>query len=105
VLSERLSEQGINFTEARVYDTGPSPEIAAKIPALPESDYLVFASSEGVREYFAAGGSVTGKTVPVCIGKYTADSLREYTDAHTVISGTSSVEGLVHTILIEVENS
>ncbi len=103
VLGERLSEAGVKFTEARVYDTVMDPTSAERISRESPGDFLIFASSEGVRQYFQAGGTLPPETIPVCIGKYTADALSQFTD-HYIISRTASADGLVDTILTEVMN-
>lgn len=103
ILADKLTAEGVNFTEVRLYDTVRNESAADLAQRESPGDFLVFASSEGVRQYFQAGGTIGPKTLPVCIGRYTADTLSHYTD-HYVISRTASADGLVDTILTEVLN-
>lgn len=103
VLGDRLAEAGVKFTEARVYDTVTDPTSADRVTRESPGDFLIFASSEGVRQYFQTGGTLPPETLPVCIGKYTADALHAFTE-HYIISRTASADGLVDTILTEVMN-
>lgn len=103
VLSDKLTAGGVKFTEVRLYDTVLNEAAAGSARHESPGDFLVFASSEGVRQYFQAGGKISEQTLPVCIGKYTADTLSRYTN-HYIISRTASADGLVDTIITEVLN-
>lgn len=103
ILSDKLTEAGVEFTEAGVYDTVADRELCSRLTRESPGDFLIFASAEGVRQYFRAGGTLPPETLPVCIGPHTADALHQFTD-HYLVSGTASADGLVETLLTEVMN-
>lgn len=68
--------------------TGPAPALT--------TDYVVFASSSGVRGFFENGGDLGGAT-PVSIGYATASELDKY-DVKGYIAKPHTIEGILTTI-------
>ena len=97
-LTEELDAAGVRYEDRKLYRTkaiqsnvsagntaiceepdgnrGASVNEEQGLPFRCETDYLVFASAEGVRTFFENGGTVCEATI-VCIGELTAAALRE----------------------------
>lgn len=101
-LNDIFSENGIPFDDIKTYDVEcndcPSEDKLIK------SDFLTFASSSGVEAFFKNGYSISSETKVICIGEITAASLRCRGDRDFKISRISDTDGIVQTILTEVEN-
>ena len=68
-------------------------------------DYLVFASSQGLKGYFEKGGSVSDETTVVCIGPYTAKMAERYHIRNWILAKEASRKGILETILEEVTHA
>lgn len=67
-------------------------------------DYLLFSSAGGVRRYFDLYGTVSERTVCVCIGAVTAQALRERHTGTILISPAATAESIGETVLkVEAE--
>ena len=71
-----------------LYDSACSPE-----PVSIHTDYVVFASGNGVRGFFEHGGALNG-AVPVCIGTSTAAALAPYDDRR-YIAEEHTIDGIL----------
>lgn len=97
ILGKRLSEAKRQFDEIPIYDT-----LCSKNPSADsDTDFITFASSFGVKGFFENGGIMPEKAVAVCIGKYTADTLKEYGIKKYVVSDVADADGIKNTILRE----
>lgn len=70
-LAEILAVHNIPFDDVRIYDTVPSDIPPCEIT----TDFLVFGSASGVRQFFAQGFTVSFHTNIICIGEKTASAL------------------------------
>lgn len=69
-----------------------------------KTDYIIFCSAGGVKNYFLSGGEISHDTKIICIGEVTAGKLREYTDANCKIPDKSTANGIINLILEDTEN-
>ncbi|MBR4395284.1 MAG: uroporphyrinogen-III C-methyltransferase [Eubacteriaceae bacterium] len=97
VLSGILKEAGMAFDEIAVYDSEPNP---VDLTLLKGKKELIFASSEGVRSFFAGDRQQIEDALKdidiICIGKFTAETLAGYIGReriHTARKATA--EGIV----------
>jgi len=102
VLADMLTAAGIPFEEIALYDTVLDPAFPLeKLTAASEDPTIwhwVFASAEGVRLFFQAGGTIPPHAPVVCIGPYTAQALREAGVSNIIVSEESSADGLAETL-------
>jgi uroporphyrinogen III methyltransferase/synthase len=101
VLSTILTKANRSFNEFALYDT----LIDEPKPQLCEDDYLIFASSQGLKGYFDQGGQVGKKTRVICIGPYTAQMAERYEIRNFVLAKEASRQGILETILEEVKHA
>ena len=102
VLGDRLHQAGVSFTQAPVYDTRTDLEAAVQVPLqMAEGpDYVIFASSQGVHAFVQAGGTFPERTLPVCIGPYTEQALREeHYDGPLLLAEKATAEGIADIIV------
>ena len=68
-------------------------------------DYVIFASSSGVRAFFDSEKAIPKNAKIVCIGDITAQAVRQHGINDFRISKTSNIEGIIETIInAEEEN-
>lgn len=96
LLTEKLEENGKRFEDAHIYKTVADRKTAENISC--ESDYIVFASGSGVSVFFENAGRL-GKAKPVCIGEFTADVLKNYTDRDFLISEKHTADDIIKIII------
>ena len=101
VLSTILSAAHRSFDEFALYDT----VIDFPHPGLCEDDYLIFASSQGLKGYFEAGGQVSDHTQVICIGPYTAKMATRYPINHWILAQEASRQGILATLLEGVQHA
>lgn len=100
VLTDILDKNGVMFDDVKTYDVVCSSGLSTDVI---DSDFITFASSSGVDVFFESGYSISDDTKIVCIGDVTAQSLKRY-DVHDFsVSKVQNVQGIVDTILSEVE--
>ena len=90
-LAEEFDSAGVNYTDTVVYRTEADPSVFLR-PAT-QTDYIVFASAAGVRNYFAQN-ELPEKTVPVCIGPSTEKEFRRHSTEEVLTAGTHTAEGI-----------
>ena len=102
VLGDRLCQAGVSFTQAPIYDTRTDLNAAVQVPLqMAEGpDYVIFASSQGVHAFVQAGGTFPERTLPVCIGPYTEQALREkHYDGPLLLAEKATSEGIADIIV------
>lgn len=97
-LTDPLDNMGIKYREIKIYDVCPSSEI---LPCEVKTDYIVFGSGSGVRCFFDSGFSLSEDTVPVCIGRVTAEELKKHSVENYIVSSTQDADGIARIILGE----
>lgn len=96
VLADCLRKHDCSFTEFPVYDT----KIMNPVPLADDTDFIVFASSQGLKGYMDHGGVIPEQAKVLCIGEYTAAMAKKY-HLKPLIAKKASADGLVQTILEE----
>ncbi|MBQ5430050.1 MAG: hydroxymethylbilane synthase [Lachnospiraceae bacterium] len=71
-LPKVLEEKGIPFTDCKIYYSACRSSLVEHFAA--DTDYIVFSSAAGVREFFRSNGEIKDAT-PLCIGRITAAEL------------------------------
>lgn len=100
-LTEILSERGVSYNDIHIYEPVYSE---GENPFQAEYDYLIFTSASGVRNFFKSGHTVGDETNIICIGRITADALKEYNISDFMIPEEYSAEGIVN-LIKEEENA
>ena len=95
-LARELDVAGVAYVDTKIYRTVPDPEVFAR--PLEKTAYTVFASGEGVRQYFAAC-ALPEETVPVCIGPSTERVFRELCSRKCLTASPHTACGIVQAIL------
>lgn len=99
---EVLAKRGIACTDVRIYDTEPVRGLPA---GCTDTDYIVFGSSSGVSGFFDCGNTLSPKTVPVCIGRQTAETAKKYTARTDIItSSPHTAQGAADAVIANVRN-
>lgn len=102
-LTDSLSAAGIRYEEHTLYDTLPDDVNPGPVYT---SDYLVFGSAGGVRVFFSnreLAGHLPGRLRFVCIGAYTAATLRKYTDRPVITAEDYTADGIVRIIRSDLD--
>ena len=101
-LTEILDRKNISFDDIKTYDVQSTASnfIDEEI----NTDFIAFASSSGVNAFFESGYKISAKTKIICIGDITANALRKRNIRNIKICETSNIEGIVDTIIREVQN-
>ena len=94
-LTEELDKAGIAYTDAKIYRTEADPDAFAGLHG--ESTYTVFASGNGVRQYFAVC-TLPEDTVPVCIGPSTEKVFRQLSSRECLTADPHTAAGIVQLI-------
>ena len=97
-LTEELDLAGVKYTDTVVYRTEADPSVFLR-PA-PQTEYIVFASAAGVRNYFDKN-ELSEKTVPVCIGPSTEKEFRRHSARKVLTAGKHTAEGIVDLLMAE----
>ena len=92
-LTAQLDSAGIGYADVRIYEPAYS---GASVVA---SDHAVFTSAGAVRGFFAGGGHLSQRTVPVAIGKVTAAQLEKHGITGCLIPEESSADGMTELVL------
>lgn len=101
-LTEILDKNNISYDEIKIYDVvGNAKEFDDKAV---NTDFITFASSSGVSVFFESGFTVSPVTKIICIGEITANALRKHNINTFSIAGTSNIDGIINTVLGEVQN-
>ncbi|MCJ7854940.1 uroporphyrinogen-III C-methyltransferase [Lachnospiraceae bacterium NSJ-143] len=98
IISKILSAGGRRFKEIPLYDTVYSDSI----PQPKGCGFITFASSAGVRGFFESGCKIPSDAKAVCIGKYTADTLKAYGISNLLMAQCATADGIAQAILNEV---
>ncbi len=101
VLRTVLSKAQRSFCEFPLYDTiidDPHPSVC-------RDDYLIFASSQGLKGYIEAGETISDQTKVICIGPYTAKMAERYHIRNWILAKEASRKGILETILEEVTHA
>ena len=94
-LAERYAVRDIPL-----YDLRSNPQTEARGQSgLECADYLVFASSSGVRQFIRAYGAIPDQAVCVCIGEVTAETLTQTYHKPFLVAPEISANGLLDAIL------
>lgn len=101
VLRTILQKHQRHFKEFALYDT----LIDYPQPTMCRDDYLIFASSQGLKGYFEAGGMVSEKTTVICIGPYTGKMAENYPIKHWLLAKEASRIGILETLLEGVKHA
>lgn len=101
-LTKILDRKNMSFDDIKTYDvqSAASNFIGEEI----NTDFIAFASSSGVNAFFESGYRISAKTKIICIGSVTANALRRRSTKNIRICETSNIEGIVDTIIREVQN-
>ena len=98
-LPRKLAERFV-VQDIPLYDLEPapleSPDLSERVE---EADYLVFASSSGVKRFWDRFGHIPEKTTCVCIGGVTMDALQKRYPWPALLAPEISTEGIVQAIL------
>ncbi len=97
-----LDEKGISYDDISSYC--PVYAEKAEHPITAETDYIVFTSAGGIKNYFYAGNEISERTKIICIGEVAGNRLKEYKNADFKIPAESSVEGIIDLILEDTAN-
>ncbi len=89
-LAERLAKRNVSFGDVKIYDTVRRPGMPAEHA---DTDYIVFGSTSGVRQYFEGGSTISGRTKTVCIGAQTAETAKKYTDSVIITADPHTAQG------------
>ncbi len=91
-LTDILSCAGISYKEIRIYDvTGDEKAV----PVRADTDFIVFASCSGVRDFFRRGNSISPETRAVCIGYATAAELKRLCCINAALPKLQNAESIV----------
>ena len=93
VLSDELKKSAVNYTELPLYNT---VHTSSSIHNLEYFDNIIFASSEGVRSFYETNDSNVMDKIKniICIGEYTANTLKSFGINNYLIPDESSVQGI-----------
>lgn len=98
VLSTILDKSDCKYYELPIYDT-QIKDVEDIEERTSDLDYLVFASSMGVKGFFAKGG-VQGSAKVICIGEYTyREAIRHCKPEDVCMSEEASAEGIIESLL------
>ena len=100
-LTEELDRAGVCYTDTVVYRTEADLSVFLRPDVL--TDYIVFASAAGVRNYFAVR-ELPEKTVPVCIGPSTEKEFRRHNTKEVLTAGTYTAEGIVELLMTQIDD-
>ncbi len=120
VIADRLKEAGIPFRELPVYESVFASSCAEDVRVYADraerrlkryreadplyKEWIVFASAEGVRKFFAHGGTIPDGVLPLCIGPYTEQELKKNTKIPSVVAQKASAEGLIDKMIEGMED-
>lgn len=109
VLTEKLMEAGVDFLDLPVYDLRVEDGTELKARCRGAVDYITFGSGSGVRGFFRENGDAKREifergACPVCIGRVTADVLREYGVTRMLVSEDFTADGILRVILKDREH-
>lgn len=90
-----LDAAGIKYREIKIYDVCASEVMPCEIT----SDYLVFGSSSGVRNFFDCGYAVSDRTEIICIGDITAKAFEKISGRKCSVPETQDSDGIAEIIL------
>lgn len=96
ILTDILDENNIIYDDIKIYDTEFQTD---KLYIY--TDYIIFGSSSGAKEFFENQCSLSDKTKIVCIGKTTAKAVPENIKNTVLTAETYDIQGIVNTILKE----
>ena len=95
-LTDELSKAGIDFEDRAIY----SPVPAGTLPeSVPDSDYLVFGSAGGAEALAGLLDKIPEHVRYVCIGKFTYEKLKQYTNRDIITADTYTSSGIVDAVL------
>lgn len=109
ILTEKLTEAGVDFLDLPVYDLRVQDGTELKARCRGAVDYITFGSGSGVRGFFRENGDAKREifergACPVCIGRVTADVLREYGVTRMLVSEDFTADGILRVILEDREH-
>ena len=90
-LTDILGENDIIYDNIKIYDTVKIKGDAVCVT----DDHIVFGSSSGVEAFFETGSVISVKTVPVCIGEPTANTLRKYYAGDIITAQQHCADGII----------
>lgn len=95
-LTESLAAANIEHTDLSIYDVKVE---ATDVSALKGLDYLTFESGSGVRGFFETDAEIKLKILnesvyPVCIGRVTADVLKEFGVTRALVAKDYTADGI-----------
>lgn len=94
-LTKPLDAANIDYSEVKIYDVCA----AVTAPCEVTSDFLVFGSSSGVRNFFENGFTVSEKTNIICIGGITAKTLESIDGRKCIVPEAQNTDGIAEIIL------
>ncbi|MGN0468639.1 MAG: uroporphyrinogen-III C-methyltransferase [Acutalibacteraceae bacterium] len=98
LLTNELKENGRSFADCHIYKISANSANKSMIKnAETESDYIVFASGSSVEAFFENVAKTNAAKI-VCIGQYTAETLKKYTDESFLVSKKHTAEDIIKTI-------
>lgn len=100
VLTKKLKEGNIDFTDIRTYDVQGRVHEGEKHIS---TDYITFASASGVSSFFESGLKIGSHTRIVCIGDVTLQALEQYGIVEVVSADVKDVAGITAAIINDVK--
>lgn len=94
-LTEILRRNHIIYEEVKIYDVLGDKN---NIPSEVKTDFIVFASGSGAREFYRQGYSISSGTKAVCIGNATAAELKRISGINAVTPEIQSSDSIVELI-------
>lgn len=103
MLTEILDKNQALYDDIKIYDVAENSGFYEENKIV--GDYVIFASSSGVRAFFDSEKAIPKNAKIVCIGDITAQAVRQHGINDFRISKTSNIEGIIETIInAEEEN-
>lgn len=91
-LTDILSNADISFKEVKIYDV---IEDEKNIPSEIKTDFIVFASGSGVRDFYRQGYKISDNTKVICIGASTANELKKYSNKNAILPDKQNADSIV----------
>lgn len=91
-LTDILSNANISFKEVKIYDV---IEDEKNIPSEIKTDFIVFASGSGVRDFYRQGYNISDNTKVICIGVSTANELKKYSNKNAILPDKQNADSIV----------
>ncbi len=91
-LPQVLSQNKISFQEVCVYETIAITQLIER-----NFDYILFFSPSGVESYFTCN-QLSIHTIPICIGKTTAQVVKKYVHTTVLISSIPTPEAMIELV-------